>query len=140
MFNLSTHQFSKSEGEWLTVKDINDNETEGKLLLLPIYSKEYKEAKAIMSRKALEKTKKFGKKDMDVDMLLIMNELQEETGLALLVACTKEIKGFSLDGETELENTKANIESIYKEYPFIAKQADEFIGETQNFLLQPSVK
>ena len=60
-------------------------------------------------------------------------EEQEESGLNLLATCTLAWEGVVVEGE-ELPCTKENVKMVYKRFPWIREQVDQFIGDRANFL------
>ena len=60
-------------------------------------------------------------------------EEQEESGLNLLAACTLAWEGVVVEGETLPCNTE-NAKMVYRRFPWIKEQVDQFIGDRANFL------
>ncbi len=60
-------------------------------------------------------------------------EEQEESGLSLLAACTLSWEGVVVDGQ-ELPCSKDNAKTLYRRFPWIREQVDQFIGDRANFL------
>jgi len=60
-------------------------------------------------------------------------EEAEEQALSTLVRCTVSWKGVQEKGES-LKCTPENVEHMYKGYPWLREQVDEFIGDRANFL------
>ncbi len=68
---------------------------------------------------------KRGGKDIDIETL-------EKEALETRVALTLDWGGIELD-EGELECKESNIREVYKEYPWLAEQVDEFQSDRSNF-------
>lgn len=68
------------------------------------------------------------------DKSLSMDEA-EIAGLDLLAGLVLSWEGFMVGGK-ELECTKENVKRVFKDYPFIKEQVDEFAGDRTNFLLK----
>lgn len=60
-------------------------------------------------------------------------EEQEESGITLLAACTLSWEGVLVDGQ-ELPCDKENAKALYRRFPWIREQVDQFIGDRANFL------
>lgn len=61
-----------------------------------------------------------------------MEEL-EDSSAKILAAATAGWSGMRF-GSDELEFTKENAESVYKDFPWIREQVEEFINDRSNFL------
>lgn len=60
------------------------------------------------------------------------DKLQDDS-LELLAACAAGWSGVLENGQP-LPFTKANAKRVFKEFPFIREQVDEFIGDRRNFI------
>jgi len=74
-------------------------------------------------------------KMMKQGMRNIKSENLEVEEIELLVACTVDWDNIVDNGE-KLECTKENVRCVYKNYPWIKDQVDDFIGDRSNFLSQ----
>ena len=63
---------------------------------------------------------------------LSAEELEADT-IELLVACTLDWEGVELEGQA-LECNPENVRKIYKRFPWIREQVDNFINDRANFL------
>jgi len=63
---------------------------------------------------------------------LSAEELEADT-IELLVACTLDWEGVELEGQA-LECNPENVRKIYKRFPWIKEQVDNFINDRANFL------
>src|SRR5512135_3668091 len=60
-------------------------------------------------------------------------EEQEENGLDLLATCTLAWEGVVVDGE-EIPCNKENAKELYRRFPWLKEQVDQFVGDRANFL------
>ena len=129
-FNLNTHNFIQSQGEWMTIVDVEGNETEARIKLLPLESEEYRKAKREASKKLMKLTK--GNPKPKEEDLLKLEDLTEELTISMLTAITVGIEGLTWDGETPVKVEEAA--ELYKAHKFIVTQANEFVAKSSNFI------
>lgn len=123
--DLSIYDTTKTsaDGVWMELENPKDSEPLGvHFKLLGSDSEEYNK----QVRKNNDKRIKKGMKNLKSETL-------EAEGLELLVACTVDWQDVMDEGE-ELECTKENVRKVYKKYPWIKDQVDEFVGDRSNFL------
>lgn len=84
-----------------------------------------------------EVTRKFQNKALKDGVkrkkLNISAEQMDAQALALTVAATADWENIELEGET-LECTPENAKKLYKDYPWIREQVEEFMADRANFL------
>lgn len=119
------------QGAWLTLRHPGTGED------LPIQirlagkdSKAWRDAERDFSDRRLEEIQKKGK------LGKVKTAQIEERGIRLLALATLEWKGVELDGKP-LECVRQNAIEIYTRFPWIAEQADEFVGDRANFITVP---
>lgn len=116
---------TSEEGVWVEIESPTDGEPLGTHFKIlgsdsEVYNKQL--------RKNKDKMMKQGMKNIKSENL----EVEE---IELLVACTVDWDNIVDNGE-KLECTKENVRYVYKTYPWIKDQVDEFIGDRSNFLSQ----
>jgi len=122
---LNTQKLS-NEGAWMTVVDIGTGEeTDIQILLAGVDSDHFREAKKDWDRRRREKLEK-GKG-------LPTAEELEKARLAMLVTCTLDWRNLELEGKP-LACTKAAANHVYRNFPWLREQADQFIEDRRNFL------
>jgi len=124
--DLSQYDTKKSseEGAWLEIESPTGEPLGIHFKILGVDSEVYNK----QLRKNQDKMMKKGMKN-------IKSENIEVEGIELLVACTVDWEGIADNGE-DLGCTKENVRYVYKNYPWIKDQIDEFIGDRSNFLSQ----
>ena len=110
------------EGVWMEVEDPSGNPLGIHILLAGNDSQAYQKELRKHQDKMLKKNK-----------MKISAEEAENQNLNLLSACTLNWQGVEYQG-VELECNRENIRWLYKNFPFIREQADDFIGDRANFL------
>lgn len=100
------------------------------ITLLGVDSPEYRAAKHKAQSDALRKAQKGGK-------AIPLDDI-EESGIAILAACTKAWRTedeptITLHGEA-LECNRGNAAKLYREMPWIKEQVDKFVSDRGNFI------
>ena len=112
-----------NEGVWMNLEHpVTGEPLEVKIKLAGVDSDYYKKE----LRRQQNKRFKKGFRKMNAE------ELESET-IELLVACTLDWEGVELEGQT-LECNPENVRKIYKQFPWIKEQVDNFINDRANFL------
>jgi len=116
---------TSEEGVWVEIENPIDGEPLGiHFKILGSDSEVYNK----QIRKNKDKMMKQGMRNIKSENL----EVEE---IELLVACTVDWDNIVDNGE-KLECTKENVRYVYKNYPWIKDQVDDFIGDRSNFLSQ----
>ena len=112
-----------NEGVWMNLEHpVTGEPLEVKIKLAGIDSDYYKKE----LRRQQNKRFKKGFRKMNAE------ELESET-IELLVACTLDWDGVELEGQA-LECNPENVRKVYKQFPWIKEQVDNFINDRANFL------
>ena len=112
-----------NEGVWMNLEHpVTGEPLEVKIKLAGVDSDYYKKE----LRRQQNKRFKKGFRKMNAE------ELESET-IGLLVACTLDWEGVELEGQA-LECNPENARKIYKRFPWIKEQVDNFINDRANFL------
>lgn len=81
-----------------------------------------------LSRKKAQKMISSQNKKKSIDL-----ESAESENVDILARCTTGWRNIIIDG-SEIEFSYESAKRLYREYPFIKEQVDEFIGDRDNFL------
>ena len=112
-----------NEGVWMTLEHpVTGEPLDVKIKLAGVDSDYYKKE----LRKQQNRKFKKGFRKMSAE------ELEADT-IELLVACTLDWEGVELEGQA-LECNAENARKIYKRFPWIKEQVDNFINDRANFL------
>ena len=125
MTDLSVFEESQNlaeQGQWMEVETPSGEGTDIHLKLAGADSSYHQKQVQNQQRKMLKK-KKFNKTPEEI----------ENDNIELLTACTLDWQNVLYKEET-LECTKQNVRWLYKTFPSIREQVDEFIGDRSNFL------
>jgi hypothetical protein len=122
---LDTNKASE-EGVWCDIENPSTGEQTGiRIKVLGMDSKAYKN----QTRKVQDKNLKKGFRGMKN----LKSETLENNRIELICVCTVDWENVQYNAET-LECNPENKKWLYKEYPWIFDQVDEFIGDRGNFL------
>ena len=112
-----------NEGVWMNLEHpVTGEPLDVKIKLAGVDSDYYKKE----LRKQQNKKFKKGFRKLSAE------ELEADT-IELLVACTLDWEGVELEGQA-LECNPENVRKIYKRFPWIREQVDNFINDRANFL------
>ena len=122
---LDTSKASE-DGVWMEIENPSTGEPLGiKIKVLGMDSKAYRD----QQRKTQDRNLKKGMKGLKS----LKSETLENDRIELICACTVGWENVVYNGET-LECTRENCRWLYKQYPWIFDQVDEYIGDRGNFL------
>ena len=128
MIDLAKLDTSKAseEGVWCDIENTSTGEQTGiRIKVLGMDSKAYKD----QTRKVQDRNLKKGFRGMKN----LKSETLENNRIELICVCTVEWENVQYNGK----NVPCDVEKqrwLYKEYPWIFDQVDEFIGDRGNFL------
>lgn len=115
-----------NKGAWTTVVDIGTGkETDARILLAGVDSEQFKEAKEKWENKRRAKLEKGAG--------LPTSQELDQARLETLVACTLDWENVDVDGNS-LSCNRSQIIYVYKRFPWLREQVDQFIGDRRNFL------
>lgn len=115
-----------NKGASMTVYAPDGEKTDISICLVGADSDIYRKALRKRQDRRLAMLQKRGKQKMS------SAEIEEE-GIALLAACTMGWENLEENGKPLACNLE-NAERLYRDFPDIQRQVDEFIGESANFL------
>ena len=110
------------EGQWMEIETA-DGEGTDMWLLLAGSDSSYHKKEINKQRDKMLKKKKMQRSSSEI----------ENDNINLLAASTLDWKNVQYNGE-ELECNRENVRWLYKNFPAVQEQVDEFIGDRSNFL------
>lgn len=125
-FDLDAYEESVLDVADITITDPKTLEpTQIVITVMGVDSDEYRKALLRLRNEQLKYARKNGGKTS-------AEKLQQES-IDLLVAATVGWRGLDKKGQ-EWPFSPDNARELYRKYPFIREQVDEFIGERRNFI------
>jgi hypothetical protein len=130
--SMDLNQFETgNDGEWLDllhpVNGLPIEDEDGVKMRIQLVGKdsdEYRGAQRATTERRLKSRSKAQRFDADA---------LEMEATDVLVACTKDMQGFALDGE-DLEFNPANARKVFTRFPWVREQVDEFVDDRGNFM------